>query len=235
MPADRYQPRRNARQDRARDTIDTILEAAGRLLSSDGPLAVTTNRIAERAGVSIGSLYQYFPGKDAVLHALIEKEFTRFVDATIAFIEALDPKEVTLEQAVTRLVDRIVEDHGRKSPLYRGLLMSALSFDRLRFTLDNDRRVLTALRTKLVAFLGPVDADDLETSTFVLLHALKGVQLGAAFAGHPVDDRVRAVTIRLVLASLPPRAHDGRSDTPVAPLNAAPEAPTRANAPPHAT
>ena len=203
MPADRYQPRRNARQDRARDTIDTILEAAGRLLAADGPLAVSTNRIAEKAGVSIGSLYQYFPGKDAVLHALIEREFTAFADAVIALVGTFDPKKLTLEQAVTRLVDRIVEDHGRKRPLYRGLLSSALSFHRLRFTLDNDVRVLAALRSKLVEFLGPVDAAELETATFVLVHALKGVQLGAAFAGHPVDDRVRAVTIRMVLAALP--------------------------------
>jgi AcrR family transcriptional regulator len=54
-------------------TVDAIIEAAGQLLVSKGRAAVTTNAVAERAGVSIGSLYQYFPNKEAIFAALQER------------------------------------------------------------------------------------------------------------------------------------------------------------------
>ncbi|HVJ53513.1 MAG TPA: TetR/AcrR family transcriptional regulator [Aliidongia sp.] len=71
---DPLKPRKTPRQSRAAETVAAILEAAARILEKDGPALYTTNRIAERAGVSIGSLYQYFPAKDAVTIALIERE-----------------------------------------------------------------------------------------------------------------------------------------------------------------
>jgi AcrR family transcriptional regulator len=57
-------PRKTPRQARARATVDAIVLAAAPILRSDGPEALNTNRIAEVAGVSIGSLYQYFPNKE---------------------------------------------------------------------------------------------------------------------------------------------------------------------------
>jgi len=65
--------RRDPAQERSRQTVDCIVEAAGRLLVEHGRLGVTTNAVAERAGVSIGSLYQYFPDKDAIFAALQER------------------------------------------------------------------------------------------------------------------------------------------------------------------
>ena len=61
------------RQERSRATVEAILEAAAQVFERHGYAAGTTNRIAERAGVSIGSLYQYFPNKDAILVALVEQ------------------------------------------------------------------------------------------------------------------------------------------------------------------
>jgi AcrR family transcriptional regulator len=66
--------RRSPRQTRSRATWEAILEAAAQILERHGAAALTTNRIAERAGVSIGSLYQYFPNKHAVLAELIRRE-----------------------------------------------------------------------------------------------------------------------------------------------------------------
>ena len=59
--------RRNPKQARARATVDAILEAAFQVLDSDGYAKFTTSRIAKRAGVSIGTLYQYFDDRDAIL------------------------------------------------------------------------------------------------------------------------------------------------------------------------
>jgi len=63
-------------QERAAHTIAVIHEAAADILQREGEVNFTTNRIAERAGVSIGTVYQYFPNKDAILAAIAERELT---------------------------------------------------------------------------------------------------------------------------------------------------------------
>jgi len=64
-------PRKRPRQARAAATFDAILEAAARILEKDGLDSVNTNAVAELAGVSIGSLYQYFPTKESILAELV--------------------------------------------------------------------------------------------------------------------------------------------------------------------
>ena len=73
MPAN-IEPRKHGRQTRAKATEEAIVEAAARFLERDRLETITTNKIADRAGVSIGSLYQYFPNKEAILAALIRRE-----------------------------------------------------------------------------------------------------------------------------------------------------------------
>src|SRR6202050_103858 len=78
--------RRRPRQPRARQTVDAILDAVVRILKRKGFDAITTNRIAEVAGVSIGSVYQYFPDKRAIFVALHERhirEIDRLVEAQL--------------------------------------------------------------------------------------------------------------------------------------------------------
>jgi AcrR family transcriptional regulator len=70
----RLKPRKIPAQTRAIGTVEAILEAAARILETHGIQGYTTNAVAERAGVSIGSLYQYFPNKDALTAALIDRE-----------------------------------------------------------------------------------------------------------------------------------------------------------------
>lgn len=66
--------RRNPKQARAQATVDAILAATFQILEAEGPARLSTNRIAERAGVSIGTLYQYFRDKDAILAAMGERQ-----------------------------------------------------------------------------------------------------------------------------------------------------------------
>src|SRR3954464_6272927 len=69
----RTTPRKHPRQARSRATVDTVLEATARVLVKRGFDGLTTNIVADAAGVSIASLYQYFPNKEALVAALIEK------------------------------------------------------------------------------------------------------------------------------------------------------------------
>ncbi len=66
-------PRKRPIQARSRATVDAILEGAIRILTRDGFDGATTTKIAEAAGVSVGSLYQYFPSMEAIVAALFEK------------------------------------------------------------------------------------------------------------------------------------------------------------------
>lgn len=92
--------RRRPRQARSRVTYDSILQAAIQVLARDGAAGLTTNRVAERAGVSIGTLYQYFPDKAAILVAAAQQELAKadpglhasqrnLVEALIKVVEAL--------------------------------------------------------------------------------------------------------------------------------------------------
>jgi AcrR family transcriptional regulator len=89
--------RKAPRQSRSGATFGAIVEAAARILAERGPRALTTNQIARRAGVSVGSLYQYFPNKLAVVRALLEREVER--------AEALRP--AVLDDAATPLAQRL--------------------------------------------------------------------------------------------------------------------------------
>src|SRR5439155_25257373 len=66
-------PRKNASQERSRATVDALIEATARILVREGFDKASTNRIAEVAGVSVGSLYQYYPGKEALVAAVIDR------------------------------------------------------------------------------------------------------------------------------------------------------------------
>ena len=203
MPLDPFSARKPGRQTRAWETIEAILEASSRIVHRRGIAGLTTNRIAELAGVSIGSLYQYFPGKDAILHALVRREFNKVVDGHVRHVESIDPSRVSLEEAVAGLVDHVFEGQKGQRPFLREVLLSVLSIRHLRFTLENDARVLTAVRDKLAAY-GRVDREQLDVATFIALYALKGVQIGVVFADKPADEALRAMVTRAIVACVTP-------------------------------
>ena len=103
-------PRRTPKQRRSREIVQAIVDAGRLLLQESGPAAVTTNRIAERAGVSVGSLYRYFPDKEAVLAAVYESDVSREA-RELADGEWIDGQP--LEEGLRALVDFQLERHRR--------------------------------------------------------------------------------------------------------------------------
>ncbi len=130
------QPRRKPVQDRALATVEAITEAAAQVFARHGYAAGTTNRIAERAGVSIGTLYQYFPNKDAILVALVERhvrEGERIVGSLLVeLIECSPPLREALERALLALL----ELHRHESKLHRVLFEEAPRSPELRKRLE---------------------------------------------------------------------------------------------------
>src|SRR5947207_4379776 len=104
-------PRRRPRQERSRDTVEAIVEAAAQVFERHGYAAGTTNRIAERAGVSIGSLYQYFPNKDAIVAELARRHIAEIGAVAWPALEALVENVPPLREGLTAIVLGTVELH----------------------------------------------------------------------------------------------------------------------------
>jgi AcrR family transcriptional regulator len=118
--AARTSVRRRPKQRRARQTVEAVLDAVVRLLKRDGSQAITTNRIAEVAGVSIGSVYQYFPDKRAIFTALHQ----RHVDQIDRMVQTklVEHAASSIEELVRAMVEAMVEAHATDPELYELLM-----------------------------------------------------------------------------------------------------------------
>lgn len=120
-------PRKKPRQARATVTLDAIFEATIQLLLKDGPQRLTTTRVAERAGVSVGTMYQYFPHKQSLIYALNE----RYLEALAEKIEAACCAHHGLpaEQMVKALVDTYWHAKTVRADVTRALYRSVVELD----------------------------------------------------------------------------------------------------------
>jgi AcrR family transcriptional regulator len=112
MPSEALRSRRDPKQLRSRAIVEAIVEAGRQLLAEEGAGSLTTNRIAERAGVSIGSLYRYFRNKQAILAAIYDADTGR----EVADIRAADDWAIdgaSLDDALALIVDFQLERHRR--------------------------------------------------------------------------------------------------------------------------
>jgi AcrR family transcriptional regulator len=119
----KLKPRKSPTQERSQETVEAIIEAAAHVMEKRGLEGYTTNAIAERAGVSIGSLYQYFPNKDALTMALLERESQKMLDA-VGLINPSDDFEVSLDAMLKAAVDHQLD---------RPILARLLDLEEMRF------------------------------------------------------------------------------------------------------
>jgi AcrR family transcriptional regulator len=103
-------PRKSPSQERSRLTVERILDAAARIFHEQGYAGATTNDIADEAGLSIGSLYQYFPNKDALLAALTKRHITTTTSSLAAMIGKL-PEDSGFNVILRAVVRFLVEQH----------------------------------------------------------------------------------------------------------------------------
>lgn len=113
-------PRKLPKQGRSREMVEIILTATARVLVREGYDSATTNRISEVAGVSVGSLYQYFPNKESLLATLAERhleDMEAIFDKKFETIAGLDP-----QSAVQSLVEAAVQAHAVAPELHKALV-----------------------------------------------------------------------------------------------------------------
>ncbi len=113
-------PRKRPRQRRSQQTVAAILEAAARILVEDGYAKLNTNRVAEVAGVSIGSLYQYFPNKQALVLALAESHLGREIERVASMTVEL--QELPLPEAARKCIRALFEAFAVDVELHRALV-----------------------------------------------------------------------------------------------------------------
>lgn len=120
--------RKAPRQARSRVTVEAILVAGARILSDEGWAGFTTNKVAERAGVSIGSLYQYFPDKLSLVDAIRR----RHLEDCIAVMRNIRAGAASLTEFATKLVNAMTAAHSLYPGLHRVLLDEAPSSEEYR-------------------------------------------------------------------------------------------------------
>jgi len=113
-------PRKQPTQSRARLTFDSIVQAADELLDDHDLEALSVQAIADRAGVSVGSLYQYFPTKDAIVATVIERDVERVYSVLeTLFVAAV---ELPIGQMMGLLIRGILSTYAARTPFYRAIL-----------------------------------------------------------------------------------------------------------------
>ena len=113
-------PVRQARQARSRATVESVLGAVTRILSEGGWGALNTNRIAETAGVSVGSVYEYFPNKEAIVDLVLDRHFSQSEAMVEEGARHLGPDATTV-QIVQRVVAGFISLHSDDPRLHRVL------------------------------------------------------------------------------------------------------------------
>lgn len=186
--------RKQPRQARAMATVDAIFEATIQVLVSDGPRRLTTTRVAERAGVSVGSMYQYFPHKQALFYALNERYLVALAERMEAACAAQHGAPVA--QMMRTLVTTYWTAKSERPEVTRALYRSVAELDNEQLIAAFAKRADTATAAMLAS---APDAmfDDLPTVVLTLLSTVFGT-VRSVFERDLPADRSEAVCGQLV-------------------------------------
>ena len=193
--------RKSPRQARSRATVESILEAATRILETSGLAALTTNQISERAGVSVGSLYQYYPSREAILAELVRRMRLSMSERMLSAIAGA--AGLPLEAAVPRILGAALHQYETYPRL-------AAALEEAEAQLPRDQEVLigkVAVRDGLSEFLRRRGVDDPETAAMDMIAMTRGIVTTALRAGESDYIALRARTVRAALGYLSYRIH----------------------------
>ena len=196
--------RKEASQERSRGTVDALVEATARILVREGFDKASTNRIAAVAGVSVGSLYQYFPSKEALVAAVIERhqqEIMRVVRGELA-----EAANQPIEQGVRTLVAVAVKAHRVDPKLHRVLAEQIPRVGKLGKAATFDRENYALFRAYLESHRKEIRPADLGLAAFVCVTSIEALTHTAALHQEIVSDEAMEALVaeatRLVVGYL---------------------------------
>jgi AcrR family transcriptional regulator len=164
-------PRRQAKQARARETVDVVLEAAARVLAEQGYASATTNRIAARAGVSVGTIYEYFSNKEEIFDGLIRRELATLVAAVQS--QELD-RDSTIDEKLARVVVAAMGAMQYGPELFRALEQVPGATFR-RHLADARHLVVAFVKELLEQHREELRVTDLDLAAFMVVSAAEGI------------------------------------------------------------
>ena len=167
--------RRRAKQSRSIVTVSAILEAAIRVLLAKGYARATTNAFAERAGVSVGTLYQYFDDKDDIFDELFRRDATTLID--LLEDEVIDPRK-SLEETLLRTLNGLLRALPHFPELMRQLELAPDALLRRRIA-AHEKQIIAGVRRILEIYRARLLVDDLDLAAYLIVHASAGIAVRA--------------------------------------------------------
>ncbi|SHE46936.1 transcriptional regulator, TetR family [Acidocella aminolytica 101 = DSM 11237] len=170
-PPDTLKPRKAPRQTRAAVTLDAIFEATIQVLLSEGERRLTTTRVAERAGVSVGTMYQYYPHKQALLYAVLQSHLTHISAAIEAACLTARGQGVTHMGEL--LVQTFLDTKIERLDVTKALYLIAEDLDtRSLLAATTERNVAAA--ASMLATASDARFENVQAVAFTLFSAIAG-------------------------------------------------------------
>jgi AcrR family transcriptional regulator len=181
--------RKEPTQDRARVTVEALLDATAKVLVSEGYEGLTTNKVAARAGVSVGSLYQYFDNKEQLVRAVGERHHEQLM-AVLGKAGAAVAAETPLPEMMDTIIGAMLEAHAVDPKLHR-VLSEQIPHTIIMKHVEEDGAAF--VRAMFEIHQHKIRKDiDVDVGVFVLVHAVEGIT-HAAVIEHPEMLRQRAL------------------------------------------
>jgi AcrR family transcriptional regulator len=157
-------PRKQPKQTRSQTTVEAILTATAHILTESGAEKFTTNRVAERAGVSIGSLYQYFPNKKALLFAIAQQQAEQMLQ--LAQHHLTNVENLTIPEVIQQIVRAAIAAHS-PNPLLHQVLHEQISRDQV-IPIGTEAQMENLLRSFLAQRQDQLKPNNLDLTVFIV-------------------------------------------------------------------
>jgi AcrR family transcriptional regulator len=203
MPPKRStKPRKQPQQDRSRVTVEAILEATTHILTEEGYDKANTNRIADRAGISIGSLYQYFPNKESLITALIEQHSNEMAELVETKLNHLFNSP--LEIVVPELIRAVIAAHAINPRLHQVLSEEVPRLGKSIQMEQSQERVAQILTSYLDRWSDSISPQNLAMTVFILCRTVDALSHAAVieYPDFVKDDRFETEVSNLLLSYL---------------------------------
>ncbi len=201
-------PRKSPEQDRSRATVEAIVEAAAHILVKHGYDAFTTNRVAERAGVSIGSLYQYFPNKDALLSELMRRHVVEIERGVEEMAELA--RTAPLAEVIRVGIEENVRSHQIDPVLHRVLSEEVPRLGALDWKVAFTQRMEARVRGVLEARRSEISVADIDVAVYIMTRTVEAVVHSAvcaqpkALASGALAEELTRMLVGFLTGKMPP-------------------------------